>query len=527
MIFLAFVATFLTFISELVRAVHTEIDDEMSEEAGVRDALSGLDDRDADGREGTLWRSGRAPHWARQALSRFHAVLTSHNYSESAARALLGPSRLSMQGAWPRLSAPLEDALPQLRSDHALAHGSRSLLCTFLLNVSVPVPDLEASLGSTRLLGELVDLGVLRQGRGGRWLSQVQLCPITTGGRRGALVLFVDWDKLRPWHQVMTATIDTYALLRAQRLTPTSWTPLRLLDLCSGSGSQGLHAAALFGQTRRVSLTLVDLNPRALRFAKANVLLNNLPRVTLYEGNLYDALPPSRCSADSSQGASCIRGFDLILANPPYVPSFGGGQMFVAGGSDGERITEAIVRGARAHLNVRGRLMLVANLANVHDAYLSKVAGWWLGDAGTARSTSICAVSAAEASIDVLHGEVWTAEQYAGNFLGSDESREQYRRFLRQSGVNSMTNAFIFARKTSPFLSGDAVPLEGCSSRVRGLASVWHALVDLENPAHTRALSVVSEVLSGTSQRCVAPVCPCRRCVCSPSGSSWLPLVER
>eukprot|EP00434_Breviolum_minutum_P008961 symbB.v1.2.007895.t1/scaffold489.1/size197246/13 len=161
----------------------------------------------------------------------------------------------------------------------------------------------------------------------------------------------------------MTTTIDTYALLQVQRSLPRK-RHLHVLDLCAGSGVQGLHAASLMSAA---SLSLVDLNPRALRFAKANILLNNVRRVHTYHGHLYKALP-----RDCSRPSGC-RKFDLILANPPYVPSMGPGQMFVAGGPRGEDVTEAILRGASEVLAPNGRLLLVANLANVDRNYIGKL----------------------------------------------------------------------------------------------------------------------------------------------------------
>lgn len=387
-----------------------------------------------------------------------------------------------------------------------MAGATAALLGTFLLNVSVPEEALEAALGGPRLLGELADLGLLWRpleaagipagATGRRWRAAVQIVPMSTGGHNGALLAAVDWDEMRPWHQVMTATIDTYALLRAQRLTRPGWAPRRVLDLCSGSGAQGLHAAALFSQFRRTSVHLVDLNPRAMRFAKANVLLNGLPRVALHLGSLYSALP-RQCAASTCEFTGGR--FDLILANPPYVPSMGGGQLFVAGGATGETVTEAIVRGAPSALGAGGRLMLVANLANVHQGYAEKLLRWWREGAGG---------RGAPLALRVLHGDVWTPDDYAAGFLGSAEDRGRYRQFLRRAGVGSMSNGFIFASRARA----------RCAASVKGVPELWHALVDGSHARHRAASREVAEALDDRGRRhCPpTPACPCSRCRCRP-----------
>ncbi|CAE7728992.1 prmA, partial [Symbiodinium necroappetens] len=154
------------------------------------------------------------------------------------------------------------------------------------LNATVAAPELEEVLGSG-LIADLQRLGILwRPAPQSGWQSTVQLAPVDLQKpfARVSMFFFVDWDELRPWHQVMTVTIDSYALLRAQALLPLQAAPKRVLDLCAGSGVQGLYAAKRFA----AAATLVDLNPRAVRFAKANVLLNQVSKVTLHHGNLFE-----------------------------------------------------------------------------------------------------------------------------------------------------------------------------------------------------------------------------------------------
>jgi release factor glutamine methyltransferase len=79
---------------------------------------------------------------------------------------------------------------------------------------------------------------------------------------------------------------------------------MRVLDLCTGSACV---AVALASECPHVSVHATDLSPAALAVARRNVARHHLDeRVTLFEGDLFDALPP---------GSK----YDIIVSNPPYV----------------------------------------------------------------------------------------------------------------------------------------------------------------------------------------------------------------
>jgi Methyltransferase small domain len=79
---------------------------------------------------------------------------------------------------------------------------------------------------------------------------------------------------------------------------------IKLLDLCCGSGVQGLCAAAA---DPAVTVTAIDLSPRAVRFTRFNAALNGLAaRVHAAEGDLYSDSP--------------LEEYAAVLANPPFVP---------------------------------------------------------------------------------------------------------------------------------------------------------------------------------------------------------------
>ena len=80
--------------------------------------------------------------------------------------------------------------------------------------------------------------------------------------------------------------------------------PTSVLDLCCGCGALGIAAALQFPDART---TLVDIDPAAVACSRRNIERFGLAgRVQARLGSLFDGLPAER--------------FDLIIANPPYVP---------------------------------------------------------------------------------------------------------------------------------------------------------------------------------------------------------------
>lgn len=78
----------------------------------------------------------------------------------------------------------------------------------------------------------------------------------------------------------------------------------RVLDLCTGTGALAIAAA----QAGAAEVTAVDLSYRSSANAWLNARRHGV-QATIRRGDLFGAL---------AEGAQ----FDLILANPPYVPSF-------------------------------------------------------------------------------------------------------------------------------------------------------------------------------------------------------------
>ncbi|MDX2167156.1 MAG: methyltransferase [Deltaproteobacteria bacterium] len=117
----------------------------------------------------------------------------------------------------------------------------------------------------------------------------------------------------------------------------------RVLDLCTGSGIQGLAVAA-----RAASVVAVDIGRRAAAMARANAALNQRA-LEVREGDLYRPVRGER--------------FDLIIANPPFVPARTRGPAYHSGGPRGDRVLRRVVEGWAAHLRDGGRALAISHLA--------------------------------------------------------------------------------------------------------------------------------------------------------------------
>jgi hypothetical protein len=273
-------------------------------------------------------------------------------YSEEAVRGRLGLSDLT-ELRW--------RALPAYRAERLAGRDPLALaIDLFLLQGALPAdecgrlftaPDREVLIGA----------GLLDIDQAGYARARASLFPA------GGCLLFSDhaWPELPhpglipvPYDSVMFVGADSRHLARC-----TSRRRIRsTLDLCTGSGIHALLAAA---HSERV--LAVDINPRAARCARFNAQAGGIANVEVVVGDLFEAVGDQR--------------FDLITANPPFVPSPVDTLRFRDGGRSGEDIQKRIVAGLPQYLAPGGMAHMITELGERSQEPLTGNLREWLGGA--------------------------------------------------------------------------------------------------------------------------------------------------
>jgi len=148
---------------------------------------------------------------------------------------------------------------------------------------------------------------------------------------------------------------DTEAMVEVliSQLKKTDHRGKKVLDLCTGSGAIGI---ALKYFCPEVEMTLSDYSPKALQVAKENADALIDGDVSLIHSDLFEQFPDNTV-------------FDLIVSNPPYIPSSDIAKlvpdiyqyeptMALDGGVTGLDFYRRIAMEARKFLNTGGLLAL-------------------------------------------------------------------------------------------------------------------------------------------------------------------------
>jgi len=124
------------------------------------------------------------------------------------------------------------------------------------------------------------------------------------------------------------------------------------LDLCTGSGCIGIATAYYLPH---IQMTISDISEKALEVARQNIRQHRLEyRVTAIHSDLFKNIPDSR--------------FDLIVSNPPYVPTaeydalpaeyHQEPRLGLESGEDGMDIVSKILRQAASYLTDNGVIIM-------------------------------------------------------------------------------------------------------------------------------------------------------------------------
>jgi methylase of polypeptide subunit release factors len=117
---------------------------------------------------------------------------------------------------------------------------------------------------------------------------------------------------------------------------------LTILDLGCGCGAGGLSAARLLGP-RCGSLTLSDINPKAIRYCAVNAALNGVANVRLSVGDLFERMEDP---------------VDYIVCNPPFMVDAAKRAYRDGGGDIGLELSLRILNESLSRLKSGGRLLL-------------------------------------------------------------------------------------------------------------------------------------------------------------------------
>lgn len=224
------------------------------------------------------------------------------------------------------------------------------------------------------------------------------------------------------------------------------------LDLGTGCGVQALHLATHVGR-----VVATDVNPRALRIARMNAALNDLPSIEVRDGSYFEP----------------VRGeeFDLVATNPPFVISPGTRERLVYrdSGLPGDRVVEDIVRTAPRHLAPGGWCQVLANWVIAEGTPWDERLASWLEPAD-GRPDCDALVVQREVLDPAAYVELWLADEGA---TGTPEYLRRYDTWLSwfaDQGIEGVGFGWINLRRRPDGAAGSpALRLEQ-----------WH--YDVEQP---------------------------------------------
>lgn len=300
--------------------------------------------------------------------------------------------------------------LYSLRGDPKL----RAICALFLLQM--PVSNEAAAIALAPAgIASLIDAGLLRRENESIYalfriipvLDTFVVCDLKVFGRQ------------LPHDIVMGASITSSILMLATIRKPSR----RTLDLCAGSGTQAMEAAA-----HSDTVIAAEKNVRAIRLGEFSVILNGRANVEFRVSDYYSAVEGER--------------FDLIVANPPYVISPENEFQFRDAGMGADRVSEHIIRNAPRFLAEDGYCQVLCDWANyTGTGFAERLAGWATGagcDMAVIRGPS---TSMHEYPIS------WLADYYANDPVQYQLKSQKWVEYFEREGIESMTFGLIVLRR--------------------------------------------------------------------------------
>ena len=133
---------------------------------------------------------------------------------------------------------------------------------------------------------------------------------------------------------------------------PTSSSPVKILDLCTGSGAIAISLAKYIYNCK---VTASDISSKALQIAKLNAERNLVhTKINFIESDMFENID--------------INNFDIIVSNPPYIETEvistlskevqKEPHIALDGGDDGLKFYRLIVKNAKNYISENGKVFL-------------------------------------------------------------------------------------------------------------------------------------------------------------------------
>ncbi|ESU39624.1 Methyltransferase [Giardia duodenalis] len=149
---------------------------------------------------------------------------------------------------------------------------------------------------------------------------------------------------------------DTFLLIDTLTKLSGELHPQSFVEIGSGSGVVSVHILQVFPGIREGHA--VDISPHAVDMTRRTASLNNVP-LCVHEGSFFEPL-------DAYTNSSKATRFDLIVFNPPYVPSsetdpaLGPLDLALAGGKNGSEVMLKFFELLPSYLALDGHCVTVA-----------------------------------------------------------------------------------------------------------------------------------------------------------------------
>ena len=398
----------------------------------------------------------RSDDYAR--LVRLRERLTALNYTYDAVQELLGANAADAM-ARDQVVPGIWRVEQILRGEYSAEQQNLARLLAFFL-LARPLTEAEATEVFGETLQDFAEASLIERDAAGRWTASVDLRPHAADDGTEIYVAADLGAHQRPGvlrkDHVLGIGHASLTLAQITERTPV----VRALDVGTGCGIQTFHLLA-----HADHVTATDISPRALAFARFNLLLNaqalkldpqNLEaRVSLRQGSLLEPVAGEQ--------------FDLVVSNPPFVitprradESSDDQFTYRDGGLPGDDIVSTLIRRIPEVLVPGGRAQMLGNW-EIHRNNTGEAQPWdarlrtWFAESATGTPSEAW----------VIQREVLTPESYAETWLkDASENRDRdhyestYRAYLddfKNRNVHSIGFGMLWLRR--PAHTTETAPL--------------------------------------------------------------------